>query len=89
MKFVIVPRVSSENRDYIPIGLISPKYIVNDSALAIFDQEIYVFELLTSKIQMVWIKADTGRLKTDYRYSKKLSTTIFPYPLFQKNKKSY
>lgn len=77
---IIIPRVSSENRNYIPIGFLENDVIISDSAQAIYDPETYLFSVLTSNIHMTWVKAVGGRLKTDYRYSSQLCYNTFPFP---------
>lgn len=66
---IIMPRVSSERREYIPIGFLGEENIISDSALAIYDAEPWLFSILTSRMHMQWVKIVGGRLKTDYRYS--------------------
>ena len=77
---VIVPRTSSERREYIPIGYLSPDTVISDSANAAYGVEPWVFGLLTSKSHMVWMKAVGGKLKTDYRYSATIVYNNFPVP---------
>lgn len=77
---IIIPRVSSERREYIPCGFLSNDSIVTDSALAIYDVEPWVFGVITSRMHMVWVRAVAGRLKTDYRYSAELCYNTFPFP---------
>jgi len=77
---IIVPRVSSERRIYVPVGFLDSEIIISDSAQAIYDPEPYVFSVLNSIIHMVWFKSTAGRLKTDYRYSSALSYNTFPFP---------
>ncbi|SFF22882.1 class I SAM-dependent DNA methyltransferase [Flavobacterium xueshanense] len=77
---IIIPRVSSERRKYVPIGFLDCNTIISDSAQAIYDPEPYIFSILNSTIHMVWFKATAGRLKTDYRYSSALSYNTFPFP---------
>ena len=85
---IIVPRVSSERRLYVPIGYLDEKSIVSDSAFAIYDAPIYLFGILTSIIHMVWMKAVGGKLKTDYRYSAQLCYNTFPFPKITATQKS-
>jgi len=77
---IIVPRVSSERREYIPIGYLDPETIISDAANAVYGAEAWVFALLTSRIHMVWMKAVAGRLKTDFRYSATIVYNNFPVP---------
>jgi len=77
---IIVPRVSSERRLYIPIGFLTNDYIVKDSAYAVYNAEPWHFGLLSSKMHMTWVRTVAGRLKTDYRYSSTLVYNTFPFP---------
>lgn len=77
---IIIPRVSSERRDYIPIGYVDKNTIITDSAFAIYDAEKWLFALLTSKMHNLWVHIVGGRLKTDYRYSATLCYNTFPFP---------
>ena len=77
---IIVPRVSSERRKYIPCGFLDTSYIISDSAQAIYDAEPWIFSVITSKMHMTWMRTVAGRLKTDYRYSSALVYNTFPFP---------
>lgn len=79
---IIVPRHSSENRDYIPIGYFEKdeQVVIPDSAFAVYDAEVWLFGVLTSKMHNIWVRAVGGRLKTDYRYSATLCYNTFPFP---------
>lgn len=77
---IVIPRVSSERREYIPIDFMGPDTIISDSAQAIYDAAPWLFGILTSRMHMVWVRAVAGRLKTDYRYSSQLCYNTFPFP---------
>jgi len=77
---LIVPRVSSERREYIPIGYLGPDTVISDSAFAVYDAEPWLFALLTSRMHMVWTRTVGGRMKTDYRYSNSIIYNNFPVP---------
>ena len=79
-EYIIVPRVSSENRRYVPIGFIKPEIIVNDSVQIIPEATLYHFGVLTSNVHMSWMRVVCGRLKSDYRYSKDIVYNNFPWP---------
>lgn len=81
---IIIPRTSSENRNYIPIGFLSHDTIIADSAMAIYNAKPWIFAVVTSRMHMVWVRAFGGRLKTDYRYSAKLCYNTFPFPNIDK-----
>lgn len=78
---IIVPRITSENRSYLPIGIIdSNKSIVTDSLYTVSTNEAYLFGVLSSRMHTIWMKATGGKMKTDYRYAKKLCYNTFPFP---------
>lgn len=77
---IIVPRVSSERREYIPIGYLGPDSVISDSANAIYDAEPWVFALITSRTHMVWTRAVAGQLETRIRYSNTIVYNNFPVP---------
>ena len=77
---VIIPSVSSERREYIPIGYIDKNTVISNLAFAIYDAEKWLFALLTSKMHNLWVRTVGGRMKTDYRYSATLCYNTFPFP---------
>ncbi len=80
VSYIIVPRVSSENRRYIPLGFLDDSVIPTDSAVIIPDAMLYHFGVLTSNVHMAWMRTVCGRLKSDYRYSKDIVYNNFPFP---------
>lgn len=78
--FLIVPRVSSESRKYVPIGYLEPPAIPSDANMVVQDASLGLFGLLTSYMHMVWLDRIGGRLKSDYRYSAGLVYNTFPVP---------
>lgn len=81
---IIVPRVSSESRTYIPLAYISSDTIVSDATNIVYDAQAWLFGLLHSKMHMVWVRAVGGKLETRYRYSAKLCYNTFPFPKIDK-----
>jgi len=79
-EYVIIPRVSSENRRYIPMGFLPSEVIASDATLIIPNATLYHFGILTSNVHMAWTRAVCGRLKSDYRYSKDIVYNNFPWP---------
>ena len=77
---IIIPKVSSEKRDYIPIGFIDDSVIVTDLAFIIPDATLYHFGILTSRMHNAWMRAVAGRLEMRYRYSKDIVYNNFPWP---------
>ena len=78
--YILVPRVSSEKRKYIPMGFLNKEIIPSDSAVIIVDASIYDFGVLESNVHMAWMRTVAGRLKSDYRYSKDIVYNNFPWP---------
>ena len=79
--FILIPRVSSEGRKYIPIGFLSPDHIVSDAIQFIPDATLFHFGVLTSSVHMAWTRVVCGRLKSDYRYSNDIVYNNFPWPV--------
>lgn len=77
---LLIPRVSSSRRNYIPIGFLDSNYIVSDSAQAIYDSEPYLFSIISSNIHMLWVRLTSGKLRGDIRYLSALSYNTFPFP---------
>lgn len=77
---LIIPRTSSERRDYIPIGFLTEKTVISDAAQALYNAEPWIFSIVTSRMHMTWVRSVAGRLKTDYRYSSALCYNTFPVP---------
>ena len=84
---LILPRTTSERRNYLPIGFLDGSAIVTDAVQVIYDPELYTMGILSSNMHVVWLKAIAGRLKTDYRYSNSLCYNTFPIPLLSKKQK--
>lgn len=80
-EYIIVPRHSSENRRYIPIGYVSNDVICGDSNLMIPNATISEFAIITSNVHMSWMRTVAGRIKSDFRYSASIVYNTFPIPL--------
>lgn len=78
--YIIIPRVSSEKRLYVPIGFINKEIIASDAVQIIPNGTMFDFGILTSIMHMTWMKYTCGRLKSDYRYSKDICYNNFPFP---------
>ena len=68
--YLLIPSVSSENRQYIPIGFMNPDDLASNLVFVVPNATLYHFGILTSSIHMTWLRTVGGRLKSDYRYSK-------------------
>jgi len=75
-----VPEVSSERREYVPIGWLEPPTIPSNLVRVIENATLSDFALLTSAMHMAWLRHIGGRLKSDYRYSIGLVYNTFPLP---------
>jgi hypothetical protein len=78
--FLVVPQTSSESREYVPIGWLMPPIIPSDKLRLIYNADLYQFGILTSRIHMAWMRAITGRMKSDYMYSVGIVYNNFPWP---------
>ncbi len=78
--FLLVPRTTSENRNYIPIGFFSKNNIVSDTCQSIPNAKLYHFGILTSNMHMAWVKTVCGRLESRFRYSKDIVYNNYPWP---------
>ncbi len=78
--YVAMPKVSSENRKYIPIDYLTSNIIPGDKLFCIQDASLYHFGILTSNVHMAWMRAVCGRLKSDYSYSNTIVYNNFPWP---------
>ena len=78
--YIIVPRHSSENRKYIPLGFLNCDSIVADSCNCIPNADLYLFGVLTSEMHMTWVRYVCGRLKSDFRYSNTIVYNNYPFP---------
>ncbi|MEM6554049.1 MAG: DNA methyltransferase [Planctomycetota bacterium] len=79
-RYLLVPKVSSENRDYIPIGFVDPSIVASGSALIVPEADLYTFGILSSAMHMAWVNPVCGRMKSDYQYSARLVYNNFPWP---------
>lgn len=77
--WLIVPRVSSERRRYVPIGFMKGNVISSDAVQIIPNATLYHFGILTSNVHMAWMRMVCGRLEMRYRYSKELVYNTFPW----------
>ncbi len=78
--YLIIPRVSSENRMYIPIGFMDAQTINSDANLSLPNATLYHFGMLSSSMHNAWMRTVAGRLKSDYRYSNTIVYNNYPFP---------
>lgn len=84
----IVPKVSSESRPYLPVGVLTSEAIISDNAFALYDVPLWNLALIASRLHLVWIATVCGKLKTDFRYSNTLGWNTFPVPTLTDNNKA-
>lgn len=77
---IVVPRVSSENRPYLPVDYLPSDYIVGDRNFAVYDAPLWNLSIIASKLHWVWISTVCVRLRTDFSYSNTLGWNTFPLP---------
>ncbi|WP_017293315.1 DNA methyltransferase [Geminocystis herdmanii] len=78
--YILIPKVSSENRKYIPIGINKKEIIASGSCLIIPSHDLFLFGILTSEMHMTWVKYVCGRMKSDYQYSSSIVYNNYPFP---------
>jgi hypothetical protein len=78
--FLCIPEVSSERREYVPIGWLTPPTIPSNLVRVLVDADPWHFGILTSRMHMSWLRYIGGRLKSDYRYSIGIVYNTFPWP---------
>ena len=84
---IVIPRVSSENRPYLPVGLAAAGTIIGDRNFALYDEPLWNMALIASRLHWVWIGTVCVRMRTDFSYSNTLGWNTFPVPaLTGKNK---
>ena len=84
---LVVPAVSSERREYIPIGFVDHNTIVTNLSFVIYDCEPWVFAVICSRMHQLWIRTVCGGLETRLRYSSQLGYNTFPFPELNKEQK--
>lgn len=77
---IVIPSVSSERRQYVPMSILPNGNIVANSCMVIGSDSLVLFGFLTSSMHMLWLRTIGGKLKTDYRYSAKIVYNNFPFP---------
>ena len=79
--YLVIPKVSSEKRKYVPVGYMTPDIMSSDLVFIVFNSSMYHFGVLTSNVHMAWMRAVCGRLEMRYRYSKDVVYNNFPWPI--------
>ncbi|PKP06788.1 MAG: SAM-dependent methyltransferase [Bacteroidetes bacterium HGW-Bacteroidetes-5] len=79
-RYLMLPKVSSERRVYIPFAYVEPEFIINNTASFIPDASLFLFGILESKMHMAWMSYVCGRMKSDFIYSNKIVYNNYPWP---------
>jgi len=79
-EYILIPEVSSERRQYIPMGIADPSLVVSNKCFIIANADKYLFGVLLSTMHMAWMRQVGGRLKSDYSYSGSMVYNTFPWP---------
>lgn len=79
-RVMVVPRVSSENRPYLPVGVLHPDSVIQEKAFALYDAPLWNMALIASRLHWVWIGTVCVRMRTDFSYSNTLGWNTFPVP---------
>lgn len=85
---LIVPRVSSENRDFLPVGLIGNQAVISDRNFALYDAPLWNMALIASRLHWVWIGTVCVRMEMRFSYSNTLGWNTFPVPSLTSNEKA-
>ena len=86
-KAIVVPEVSSEKREYIPCGLLDDQAISTNKLFTVYDPEIFVFSICSSRLHRIWVETVCGKLEERISYSNVLGYNTFALPkLTEKNK---
>lgn len=85
---IVTPRVSSENRPYLPVGLLDEHSIIGDRNFALYDAPLWNMALIVSRLHWVWIGTVCVRMRTDFSYSNTLGWNTFPVPMLTEQNKA-
>ena len=88
VRSIIAPKVTSESRPYLPVGILTSHSIISDNAFALYDAPLWNMALIASRIHLIWISTVCGKMKTDFRYSNTLGWNTFPVPLLTEQNKA-
>ena len=87
-KIIALPRITSENREYLPVGVLDSGTIVSSQLFAFYNQDDFLFALLVSRLHWVWMATVCARMRTDFSYSNTLGWNTFPIPLLTEQNKA-
>jgi len=79
-EYLVIPKVSSERRTYIPVGYMNSEVMSSDLVFVVRDASQFHFGVVSSMMHMAWVRSICGRLKSDFRYSAGIVYNNFPWP---------
>ena len=85
---IVVPSVSSERREYLPVGVLPKGNVVSSLAFALYDAPLWNMALIASRMHLIWVATVCGKLETRYRYSNTLGWNTFPVPMLTEQNKA-
>src|SRR6218665_125826 len=85
---IVVPSISSEERKYLPCGLLGESVVITNLSFGMYDAPLWNMALIASRLHLIWIATVCGRLETRYRYSNTLGWNTFPVPLLTEQNKT-
>jgi len=88
VRTILIPGVSSERREFLPVGLVDSQTALTNLAFALYDAPLWNMALIASRLHLVWIATVCGKLKTDFRYSNTLGWNTFPVPKLTESNKA-
>lgn len=84
---ILVPQISGENRQYLPVGYLPADYVVTHLAHCLYDGGLSNFSILSSKLHQIWLRTIAGRLGNGIRYTSNICWNTFPVPAFSADQK--
>ena len=85
---IVVPAVSSENRQYLPVGILGERDIITNRNFALYDAPLWNMAVLASRLHWIWVSAVCGKLETRFNYSNTIGWNTFPVPLLTEQNKT-
>lgn len=77
---IVLPRITSENREFLPAGIIDASGVVSSQSFALYDEPSWLLSIIVSRLHISWIATVCGRTRTDFAYSNTLGWNTFPVP---------
>jgi hypothetical protein len=85
---IILPRITSENREFLPVGIVDAGGVLSSQSFALYDEPIWLLSIIASRLHIAWIATVCGRTRTDFAYSNTLGWNTFPVPTLTEKMKA-